>query len=83
MFQADNIYERLQTWPLCHFHQSKDTVYLGKPVGVAYLQFRPLYKMFSYLCSGDALCMEVDLCLYYAIKQNRFESKTFHTAIKK
>ncbi|CAL8291806.1 unnamed protein product [Gadus morhua 'NCC'] len=27
--------------------------------------------------------MEVDLCLYYAIKKNRFESKTFHTAIKK
>ena len=27
--------------------------------------------------------MEVDLCLYYAIKNNRFESKTFHTAIKK
>ena len=27
--------------------------------------------------------MEVDLCLYYAIKQNRFESKTVDTAIKK
>ena len=27
--------------------------------------------------------MEVDLCLYYAIKQNRFESRTIDTAIKK
>ena len=27
--------------------------------------------------------MEVDLCLYYAIKNNGFESKTFHNAIKK
>jgi hypothetical protein len=27
--------------------------------------------------------VEVDLCLYYALKQNRFESITFHTAIKK
>ena len=32
---------------------------------------------------GEMKSMEVDLCLYYAIKTNRFESKTFHTAIKK